>query len=91
MKNQWHWFIYIIECLDGSYYTGMTWDPEIRTEQHVSKLGAKYTAKHGFKKLVYLEEYDDFDEARSREKQIHGWTRVKKQKLINREWGKEEI
>lgn len=90
MLKNWKWYIYIIECLDNSFYTGMTWDPKIRYEQHLSKYGGKYTAKHGVKRLVYLEEYEDFDEARHREKQIKGWTREKKMKLIKGEWKKWE-
>ena len=88
--GKWKWYIYIIKCKDDSYYTGMTWDLSIRYEQHLSKFGSKYTTRHGVKKLVYLEEFEDFDEARYREKQIKGWTRVKKEKLINGEWKKWE-
>ena len=88
MTPNWKWYVYIIECLDGSYYTGMTWKPELRFDQHVSGLGGKYTAKHGVKKLIYLEEYEDLEEARLREKQIQGWTRKKKDKLISGEWRK---
>lgn len=84
----WKWYIYILECNDESYYTGMTWQPDTRWTQHLSKLGAKYTAKHGAKSVVYLEEYDNLDEARRREKQIKTWSRAKKENLINGKWGK---
>lgn len=40
------------------------------------------------KRLAYLEEYEDFEEASLREKQLQGWTREKKLKLINGEWKK---
>lgn len=86
MASNWKWFVYIIECKDNSYYTGLTWKPELRIDQHLSGLGGKYTAEHGVKKLVYLEEYENLEEARLREKQIHGWTRMKKEKLINGKW-----
>ena len=59
MKKQWKWYVYIIECSDGTYYTGLTWKPEIRYEQHLSAFGSKYTAKHGVKKLAYLEEHEN--------------------------------
>lgn len=88
MQKKWKWYVYIIECLDKSYYVGMTWKPEIRLEQHLSGFGSKYTAKHGVKKLVYLEEYENLEEARLREKQLKGWTRIKKEKLITGKWGK---
>lgn len=88
MSKSWKWYVYIIECRDGSFYTGRTWKPEFRYDQHLSGLGGKYTAKHGVKKLAYLEEYEDFEEASLREKQLQGWTREKKLKLINGEWKK---
>ncbi|MBI2624506.1 GIY-YIG nuclease family protein [Candidatus Parcubacteria bacterium] len=47
---QWKWYIYIIECNDETYYTGMTWRPDRRWVQHLSGLGSKYTARHGVKK-----------------------------------------
>lgn len=81
--------MYILECLDGSYYTGRTWNPDIRYEQHLSKFGSKYTAEHGIKRVAYLEEHDNFEIASIREKQIKGWTREKKEKLINGEWSKD--
>ena len=80
--------MYIIECLDNSYYVGMTWKPELRYDQHLSGLGGNYTKKHGVKKLIYIEEYNNLEEARLREKQLKGWTRLKKEKLIKGEWNK---
>lgn len=61
MSEPWKWYVYIIECQDGSYYTGMTWKVDIRNQQHQSGLGSRYTAKHGYKKLVYFEEYTDLE------------------------------
>jgi len=84
----WKWFVYIIKCRDGSYYTGMTWQPDKRWLEHLSGLGARYTMKHKPEKIVYLEEYSDINTARLREKHIKGWNRAKKEKLINGEWGK---
>ena len=55
-------------------------------EQHISRLGSKYTRKYGFKKLVYFEEFTEIENARLRERQIKGWSQAKKQKLINGEW-----
>ncbi len=84
----WKWYVYILECCDGSYYVGMTWQPDTRWRQHLSLLGALYTHKHRPKRVAYLEEYENLEEARARELQIKGWTRVKKEKLIKGEWGK---
>ena len=84
----WKWYVYILECLDGSYYTGLTWRADLRYDQHLSGFGGKYTAEHGVKQLAYLEKFENLDEARQREKQVKGWTRKKKEKLITGEWGK---
>lgn len=86
--SSWKWFVYILECQDGSYYTGLSYRYDQRYEQHLSGLGGKYTAIHGVKKLVYVEEYDNFEEAKLRENQIHGWTRKKKENLIMSIWTK---
>ncbi len=74
--------MYILECVDGSYYTGSTWDLERRLGEHQSGLGANYTAKRLPVKLVYCEEYDRVDDAFRREKQVQGWTHKKKLALI---------
>lgn len=87
--TDWHWFVYIIECLDNTYYTGMTWNIIQRIEQHSSGLGSKYTEKHGFKRLVYYEEFNNIENARTREKQIKNWSQDKKKKLISGEWKKD--
>ena len=84
----WKWYVYIIECIDKSYYTGLTWKPDKRWAQHLSGLGSRYTSMHKSEQVVYLEEYENLDEARRREKQIKGWTRLKKEKLIKGEWSK---
>ena len=80
--SKWKWYVYIIECLDGTFYTGMTWKPELRYDQHLSGLGGKYTSIHGVKSLVYYEEHFDYQEARSREKQIKGWSQKKKKSIL---------
>ena len=85
----WKWFVYIIECRDGTFYTGLTWKPDLRWTQHLSGFGSKYTAKHRPKQLVYLEEHDDLEVARRRECQIKDWRQEKKRKLIIGEWNKE--
>jgi len=84
--SHWKWFVYILECTDGTYYTGCTWSISNRLEQHASGLGSKYTATHGFKNLVYAEEHDDFETALQREQQIKKWSQKKKEKLIRGEW-----
>ncbi|PSN17243.1 hypothetical protein C7271_18715 [filamentous cyanobacterium CCP5] len=75
-------YTYILECADGSYYTGSTWDLQKRLWQHQNGMGAKHTAKRLPVKLVYYEWSDRIDAAFDREKQIQGWSRQKKQALI---------
>ncbi len=79
---QWHWYVYIIECKDGTYYTGRTWNIQLRYDQHLSGKGSKYTAKHGVKKLAYYEKHEDFEVATAREIQIKGWSQEKKLKIL---------
>ena len=76
-------YVYILECADGSYYTGSTWNIEVRVSQHMTGAGGKYTSLHQPVNLVYSEEYDRMDEAYAREKQIQGWSRKKKKALID--------
>ncbi len=76
--------MYILECCDGSYYTGSTNNLELRLAQHQSGKGANHTIKRLPVKLVYFEEYQRIDEAFYREKQVQGWSRKKKEALINR-------
>lgn len=75
-------YLYILECADGSYYTGSTWDLEKRLWEHQNGLGANHTAKHLPVTLVYCEECERIEDAYTREKQIQGWSRKKKQALM---------
>ncbi len=86
MLNVGDWYVYIIECQDGSYYTGLTYEISKRFEQHLSHLGSRYTREHGVRRLAYLERYDTLDEERFRERQIKTWSRWKKEMLISGEW-----
>ena len=75
-------FVYILECSDGSYYTGSSVDLERRLNEHFRGEGANHTRKYPPVALVYLEEFERIDFAYYREKQIQGWSRVKKEALI---------
>ena len=75
--------MYILECSDGSYYTGSTVNLELRIKQHQNGQGANHTKKRLPVKLVYYEEYEKIYQAFYREKQVQGWSRKKKQALIN--------
>ncbi len=75
-------YMYILECADGSYYTGSTKDLERRLWEHQNGQGANHTAKRLPVKLVYCEECDRIDDAFYREKQVQGWSRKKKEALM---------
>ena len=75
-------FTYILECKDGTYYTGSTRDLSLRLEEHQTGCGANYTQTRLPVKLIYFEEFDRIDEAFYREKQIQGWSHKKKKALI---------
>ena len=74
--------MYILECSNGSYYTGSTVDIAKRFMQHQNGEGANHTKKYGPVKLLYVEEYKHVAEAFYREKQVQGWNRKKKEALM---------
>ena len=47
------WFVYILECKDGTYYTGTSNDVEVRMETHAKGKGSKYVCRRGFKRLFF--------------------------------------
>jgi putative endonuclease len=75
-------FCYIVECADGTYYTGWAVDPEKRAAVHNKGRGAKYTKMRLPVKLVYIEEQPDRSAAMKRERAIKKMTREGKQKLF---------
>jgi len=79
-------YMYILECAGGSFYTGSTNDLDLRLTQHQAGEGANYTRKRLPVNVVYFEEFQKIDEAFYREKQVQGWSRKKKEALINGEF-----
>ena len=70
-------------------YTGLTDNLEVRLLQHKDRVFDGFTKRYNCDVLVYFEFLETADEANRREKQIEGWTRVKKVELIqsrNPEW-----
>ena len=53
------WYLYLLECTDGSIYTGITVDVEARYAQHVAGRGARYTRSHPPARLLAIFEYAD--------------------------------
>jgi putative endonuclease len=76
------YYVYLIQCEDGSFYTGITANVERRFKEHQTKSGGWYTKLHKVIKLLYTEQYPTKHEALKREKQIKGWRREKKLNLI---------
>ena len=75
-------YTYMVECGDGSLYSGYTTDVERRTKEHNQGKGAKYTRSRLPVRLVYYEEYETKTEAMRREYHLKQLTRVEKLKLI---------
>jgi len=79
------YFVYILQCGDGTLYTGITSDLERRVEEHnSSKLGAKYTKVRRPVKLVYAKEYSDRSTASIEEARIKKLTRQEKLNFIRK-------
>jgi predicted GIY-YIG superfamily endonuclease len=76
-------YLYILECSDESFYTGITWNLDDRLSAHNAGL-SKSTKPRLPVRMVYYEEFEDKFAAAKREKEIKGWSRKKKQKLIDR-------
>nr|WP_206043075.1 MULTISPECIES: GIY-YIG nuclease family protein [Haloferax] len=75
-------FVYVIECNDGSLYTGYTTDVERRVAEHDAGEGAKYTRGRTPVELVHVEEFDSKSAAMSREYEIKQLRRREKQRLV---------
>ena len=77
---------YMLRCVDGSFYVGHSDDLESRIAQHHAGSLPGYTHNRRPVKLVWSEEFPDRDQAFAAERQIKGWSRVKKQALIEGNW-----
>lgn len=67
-------YIYILRCENDELYVGSTIDINDRVVRHKSGRGAVYTKHHKPEELIYTEEYDTYQEAFKRERQIKGWS-----------------
>jgi putative endonuclease len=77
-------FCYILECADGTFYTGWTTDPPRREKQHNAGRGAKYTSVRRPVKLIYVEELPSRTAAMKRELAIKALKREQKKKLAQK-------
>ena len=76
------YWVYILQCIDGSFYTGSTNDVEKRLKAHFAGLGAKYTKSHKPVRLIYKEKFDTKSEALKREIEIKKLSRKEKEMLV---------
>ena len=76
------YFVYLLQCDDGTLYTGITTNLERRLKKHQNKLGGRYTRSRGAQKIVHSEEYPNKSTALRREAEIKGWRREMKLALI---------
>lgn len=81
------YYCYIVECADGTYYTGWSTDPARREKQHNAGQGARYTRMKRPVRLVYTEEQPDKSTALKRERAIKAMTRRQKQRLVENAHG----
>ncbi|MFC1674530.1 GIY-YIG nuclease family protein [Candidatus Omnitrophota bacterium] len=84
MKPRAHYWVYMVECRNGTYYTGYTNNLEKRIEKHNQGKGAKYTRDRRPVKLVWCKEYMNFRPAFLEDKRIKRLNRKQKEELVNR-------
>ena len=76
------WFVYILECEDGSFYTGISNNVKKRFLDHQNGKGGHYTKSHKPIMVVYKEKLKTLSGALKREHQIKGWSREEKIKTL---------
>jgi putative endonuclease len=76
-------YVYILLCNNGSFYTGYTKDIEARTRQHETGKGARYTKAHKPQKLAYVETHENRSIAMKREREIKKLSHQQKQALVD--------
>ena len=84
-------YVYILRCNDGSYYTGHTDDIDKRISEHKQGLTGGYTFSRRPVYVAYVSEFPSRAEALDAERQIKGWTRAKKEALICENWEQLQI
>ena len=80
-------WVYVLRCADGSYYTGHTDDLDWRMAQHEQgAIGSCYTCKPPPLVLAFSQSFETREEALSSERQIKGWSRRKKEAMMRGDW-----
>ncbi|WP_256393170.1 GIY-YIG nuclease family protein [Natronoarchaeum rubrum] len=78
-------YVYVLECADGTFYTGYTTDVERRVAEHDAGEGAKYTRGRTPVELVHRERFDSRSAAMSREHELKQLSRRQKERLVGAE------
>ena len=87
MAKTHRYFVYILECVDQSFYIGVTNNVELRLHQHQTGIDTQsYTYTKRPVELVWYEEFNCIDQAIAFEKKLKGWSRAKKIALIKGEY-----
>ena len=76
------YYVYLIECVDKTLYTGITTDVNRRFKEHATGLGGAYTRSKKVKKILYTEQHKDRSSALKREFEIKHWRRDQKLALM---------
>ncbi|MFA6502814.1 MAG: GIY-YIG nuclease family protein [Candidatus Paceibacterota bacterium] len=76
------YFVYLLECADGSLYTGITTDVARRLREHKEGIGSHFTRAKGARRIVYTEEQPSRSAAQKREAEIKKLPRAKKLALL---------
>lgn len=77
------WSVYILLCADGTFYTGISTDPDRRFQEHLAGKGGHYTRSHKPVQQVYLEAVGTRSEALKREHEIKSMSKQQKEELIS--------
>ena len=83
-KSREKWFLYILQCCDGSFYTGITNDLERRLKMHQNGKASRYTRTRRPVEMLYQEKCGNRSQALIRECEVKEWPRAKKKALITR-------
>jgi putative endonuclease len=87
MSKDFRFYVYILKCADGLYYTGVTNNIELRVKQHNMGINPNsYTFSRRPVELVFMNEFKYIDQAIAFEKKVKGWSRKKKEAIINDNW-----
>ena len=85
MSKNYNFYVYIMANINGVLHIGITNNLERRVYEYKKEIFSGFSEKYKCKKLVYCEDFRYIQEAISREKQLKGWNRNKKDNLIKRD------